>query len=130
LMRSTVRLLLLLQAAAFIAAALMHFGVLVGGYTHVKAGIAESVIGTVLLAGLVFTTLWPASAYAAAIAAQSFALLGTALGLFMIAIGIGPRTTLDLVFHVGVVIALVSSLVATIKAAREHTRAVIGVTSK
>jgi len=124
-MRPTVRLLLLLQAAVFIAAALTHFGVLVGGYMHLKAGIAESVIGTVLLAGLVFTTLWPASAYAAAIAAQSFALLGTALGLFMIAIGIGPRTTLDLVFHVGVVIALVSSLVATIKAAREHTRAAI-----
>ena len=70
--------------------------------THLKAGIAESVIGAVLLAGLVFTTLWPASAYTAAIAAQSFALLGTAVGLFTITIGIGPRTTLDLVFHVGI----------------------------
>jgi hypothetical protein len=96
----------------------MHFGVLVGGYTHLKAGIAESGIGTVLLAGLVFATLWPATAYAAAIAAQCFALLGTAVGLFTIAIGIGPRTTLDLVFHVGIGIVLVSSLVATIKAAR------------
>jgi hypothetical protein len=119
-MRPTVRVLLQLQAAAFIAAALMHFGVLVGDYAHLKAGIAESVIGTVLLAGLVCAKLWPASAHATAIAAQSFALLGTAVGLFTIVIGVGPRTVLDLVFHVGIVIALVSGLVATIKAAREY----------
>jgi hypothetical protein len=84
-------------SCAFIAAALTHFGVLIGGDTHLKAGVAESVIGIVLVAGLVFITLWPASAYAAAIAAQSFALLSTAVGLFTIAIGVGPQTALDLV---------------------------------
>lgn len=120
--RPTVRLLLLLQAAAFIAAALVHFGVLVGGYAHLKAGIAESVIGTVLLAGLVGTSLWSAAAHETAIAVQSFALLGTAVGLFTIAIGVGPRSLFDLVFHVGIVIALVSGLVVTIKAARAHVR--------
>ena len=119
----TIRLLLLLQAAVFIAAALAHLGVLVGGYAHLKAGIAEGVIGSVLLASLVFTLLRPALANAIAVAAQSFAVLGTAVGLFTTAIGVGPRTVLDLIFHAGMVVALVTGLVATTKSARMHASA-------
>jgi hypothetical protein len=47
------RFFLLLEAVAFAAAALVHFGRLFPGYGHPRAGTAESVIGAVLLAGSV-----------------------------------------------------------------------------
>lgn len=40
---------IILEAAAFIAAALAHFGLLIGGYEHLKAGTAESCITASLL---------------------------------------------------------------------------------
>src|SRR5919201_1632940 len=56
----TMRLFLLVEAASFVAAALVHFGVLADDYRQRAAGTAESVIGAVLLAGLVLTLLRPA----------------------------------------------------------------------
>ncbi len=107
----TTRLFLLCEAAAFLVAALVHFGVLVHGYDHQKAGTAESVIGVALLAGLALTWVRPASARHAALTAQGFALLGTLVGIFTIAIGVGPRTAPDIVFHIAVVLALLSGLI-------------------
>jgi len=52
MMTRAIRLFVLIEGAAFIAAALTHFGLLIGGYEHQKAGTAESVIGIVLLVGL------------------------------------------------------------------------------
>ena len=43
------------ESVTFIVASLIHFGVLIDGYEHQKAGIAESVIGIVLLIGWVWT---------------------------------------------------------------------------
>src|SRR5438128_2240614 len=52
IMTQKIRLFMLLDGAAFASAALTHFGVLIDGYEHQKAGAAESVIAIVLLAGL------------------------------------------------------------------------------
>lgn len=109
----TIRLFLLCEAAAFMAAALVHFGVLMDGYQHRKAGTAESVIGVVLLVGLALTFIRPRSARQLGLAAQGFALLGTLVGLFTIAIGVGPRTAPDIAFHLSIVLILVCGLVAT-----------------
>ena len=49
------RVLLGVEAASFFLAAMIHAGVLISGYEHHEAMIAESVIGTVLLGGLVIT---------------------------------------------------------------------------
>src|SRR5437879_4788361 len=73
IMMRAIRILLLIQGAAFAAAALTHFGVLTSGYEHDKAGTAESVIGIVLLAGLILTAIFPSSTRAIGIAAQGFA---------------------------------------------------------
>jgi hypothetical protein len=94
--------LLFVEAVAFAVAALVHFGVLVDGYQHAQARIAESLISVTLLGGL--------------------ALLGTLVGLAMIAIGVGPRTIPDVVYHVGIVIVLVWGLTVAQRAAPE-TRA-------
>ena len=116
--RQTVRVFLLIEAALFLAAVLTHFGVLMSGLEHRKAGTAESVIGCVLLAGLILTLIRPESTRAVGLVVQAFALLGTAVGIFTIAIGVGPRTVPDIVFHGVLVIGLVSGLIATARMQR------------
>ena len=46
------RFLILLAAVIFAMAALLHFGLLLDGYAHERARIAETVIAIVLLIGL------------------------------------------------------------------------------
>ena len=109
-MTRRLQVFLLVEAAAFVAAALVHFGVLVAGYDHQQARTAESVIALVLLGGLAVTALRSAWARPAALAAQGFALAGTLVGLFTIVVGVGPRTVPDAVYHLGIVAVLVWGL--------------------
>jgi hypothetical protein len=115
-MTKVIRLFVFFEGVAFIAAALTHFGVLIGGYEHHKAGTAESVIGIVLLVGLVLTWIRPQSTRGIGLAVQAFALLGTLVGIFTIAIGVGPRTAADIAYHVSIVVVLVCGLVVTARA--------------
>ncbi|HEX7049058.1 MAG TPA: hypothetical protein VF188_02510 [Longimicrobiales bacterium] len=102
----TIRRFLLIQAVIFLAAALVHAGVLVRGYEHRAARIAESVIAAVLFLGLLASWLRPAWTRAAGVVAQGFALLGTCVGLFTIAVGVGPRTVPDVAYHVAIIVVL------------------------
>jgi hypothetical protein len=111
---------MLFEAATFVAAALIHFGVLAHGYEHRKAGIAESVIGIVLLIGFACSWIWPRSIRRIGLAAQGFALFGTLVGIVTIAIGVGPRTVPDVAYHVFIVIVLVSGLVTAGRAKEGH----------
>lgn len=121
-MTQAIRLFLLIEGAAFITAALTHLGVLIDGYEHQKAAIAESVIGIVLLAGLALTWILPASTRRIGLAVQAFALFGTLVGIFTIAIGVGPRTMPDIAFHVSIVALLISGLVTTVRAPTNEAR--------
>jgi hypothetical protein len=103
---SAVRLLLLVEALTFFAAAMVHAGVLATGYEHHAARIAESVIGTVLLAGLLTSWLRPDLTRAAGLVVHGFALLGTLVGIVTIIVGVGPRSTPDVMYHVAIVILL------------------------
>src|ERR1700756_2867918 len=87
---NTTQLFVMFEAAAFIAAALTHFGILVDGYKHRQAGNAESVIGIVLLAGWISSFIRPSWTVRIGLAAQAFALLGTLVGIFTITVGVGP----------------------------------------
>ncbi|WP_242109459.1 hypothetical protein [Luteimonas aquatica] len=100
------RAFLAVEATAFALAALTHFGVIATGHAHLKAAIAESVIGTVLLGALAWSLLRPAHTRRAALLAQGFALFGTLVGVFTIVVGVGPRTAADVVFHVAIVLVL------------------------
>jgi hypothetical protein len=115
-MRPTVRMFLLLEGASFVLAGLVHFGVLAGGYEHRSAAIAESLIGAVLLVALALTWILPASTRTLGITAQGFALLGTLVGAFTIAIGVGPRTMPDVVYHGAILLALAWGLVVATRA--------------
>ncbi len=103
------------EAASFATAALVHSGYVIGGYEHSRARNAESVIAAVLLAALAGTWARPASARAFGLAGQGFALLGTTVGLITVAIGIGPRTALDVVYHISIYLVLLCGLFVTVR---------------
>jgi hypothetical protein len=69
-----------------------------------------------LFAGLVLTWIFPRLTRAIALAAQGFALFGTLVGIFTIALGVGPRTAPDIAYHIGIVIVLVCGLIVAIRA--------------
>jgi hypothetical protein len=110
-----VRGFLLLQIAIFLALVSIHFGLLIGGYRHRNAGTTESVIAAVLVAGLLLTWTPPPWSRRAATAAQSFGILGVLAGLFTIALGIGPRTTLDLALNAALLLTLIAGLAITLR---------------
>lgn len=105
-MTQTIRLFLLFEGATFVVAALVHFGVLIDGYEHREAGVAESVIAVVLLTGWALTWIGQAWTRRVGLTVQSFALLGTLVGVFTIVIGVGPRTVPDIAYHIAIVIVL------------------------
>jgi len=104
---------LLVEAATFVVASLIHSGVLIAGYEHRKARIAEGVIALVLLTAAISTWIRPASARTPGLAGQAFALLGTLIGVFTITVGVGPRTTPDIAYHIAIVVVLIWALVIT-----------------
>jgi len=125
-----IRSLLWLEAAIFAVAALVHSGILLEGFAHRRAAIAESAIAVVLLAGAAFASMQPSWTRAAGLAVQTFALLGTLLGLVMVAIGDGPRTVPDVVYHLGMVVVLLWGLVVAARAAPPPPAGRYGVRSR
>ena len=101
---------LLLEAGLLGAASAVHSGLLLRGHAHGQARIAEAVIATVLLAAWALSLLWSARTRRLALLGQGFALLGTLVGLFTIAVGIGPQSAPDLVFHFALVALLLAGL--------------------
>ncbi|MHC8946356.1 hypothetical protein EV681_1278 [Advenella incenata] len=97
--RTALMLMLLVEAGLFYAASLLHAGVVLGGYMHLRAATAEAVIGTILAVGVVFCIVRPGQTPQVALWTQGIGLVGTLVGAFTIAIGIGPQTLADQIFH-------------------------------
>lgn len=116
-MITKLRIILAAEAAVFILAALIHGGILLDGYEHREASIAEAMIAAVLLTGIEASWVWPAQTTRAAVVAQGLALLGTLVGIFTMIIGLGPRTGPDVVYHV-----LIASILAWGLATAMRTR--------
>ncbi|HEY7092422.1 MAG TPA: hypothetical protein VH393_04545, partial [Ktedonobacterales bacterium] len=104
-------LFLLIEGVSFLAAGLIHRGVFIAGYAHQQASIAETTIAIVLLIGLGLTWIWPGQTRLIGLVAQAFALLGTLIGVFTIAIGVGPRTAPDIVYHIAILAVLTWGLI-------------------
>lgn len=117
-----VRIFLGIEAIAFGIAALVHMGVLTDGYQHREAAIAESVIAGVLTLGLVATVVNPRASRAVGLTVQAFALLGTLVGIFTMAIGVGPQSRFDVALHTGFVTLLIAGLVVVARR-RAHAAA-------
>ncbi|HET7553521.1 MAG TPA: hypothetical protein VFK04_19655 [Gemmatimonadaceae bacterium] len=105
-MTQTIRFFLLVEAAAFILAALIHMGFFITGYEHRQARVAESVIAGVLFGGLLLSLFMSDWTRNVGLVVQLFALVGTIIGIFTIIAGIGPRTVPDVVYHIAITVVL------------------------
>ncbi len=121
-MTQTIRLFLFVEAAAFIVAALVHMGFFISGYEHRHARVAESVIGGVLFGGLLLSLFMSDWTRNIGIVVQLAALLGTMIGIFMIIVGIGPRTVPDVIYHVAITVVLAVGVVVARRAPEESAR--------
>lgn len=115
-MTYTIRLFMLFEAATFVVAALVHSGVLIQDYQHAEASAAEGIIAIILLVGVALTWIRPAWTRQVGLTAQGLALLGTLIGVFTIAVGVGPRTVPDIAYHIGIVIVLIWGLIVAARA--------------
>jgi hypothetical protein len=102
---------LLAEALALGTASAVHAGRLIPGFAHAQARTAEAVIALVLVGAAVASWLRPAWTRWFAIRAQGFALVG----LFTIAIGIGPQTVPDVAYHLVLLAALAAGLVVAVR---------------
>jgi hypothetical protein len=109
---SPARSLIGLEAVLFAAASLVHAGTVLAGYEHSRAATAEGVIAAILILGLAASIAVPARARPIALLLQALALLGTLVGAFTIAVGVGPQTAADKTFHVILLLILIAGLVA------------------
>ena len=110
-----VRGFLLLQIAIVLSMVSIHFGLLIDGYRQRSAGTAELVIAAVLVAGLLLTWTPRPWSRRSATTVQSFGILGVLVGLSTIAIGIGPRTILDLTLNAALLLTLIVGLAITLQ---------------
>lgn len=110
--RTKLALVLAVETALFPIASLVHAGILASGFEHARAMIAENVIGVVLALGMLMVLIWPARRPIIALAVQGFALLGTLVGAFTIAVGVGQKTRGDAVFHVALLLVLLAGVLA------------------
>ena len=115
-MAISLRFLMLLESTAFLAAAAIHAGLLADGYEHREACIAETVIAVVLFGGAVVASFGPVWARRAGLAAQGFALAGTTVGIITIAIGIGPRSLADVMYHIIIACVLIYGVLLALRA--------------
>jgi hypothetical protein len=111
----TVRGFLILQIAILLSMVSIHFGLLIGGYDHRAAGATELVIAAVLVAALLLTWMRAPWSRRPATAAQSFGILGVLGGFLTIALGIGPRTMLDVFLNGGMLLTLIGGLAITLR---------------
>ncbi len=115
---TTIGVLAALYAFTFLAGALLHLGVRIPlGFTVLAeprilpATIVEGLCGLFLAVGAYAALARKPWAWSAIIAAHAFALGGVLLGMVALAVGAGPSTELNTVYHRVVLAALVGGLV-------------------
>jgi hypothetical protein len=100
----------MIEAVAFAVASIIHGGYVIPGHAHRNAHIAEAVLTVALFGGVVITVAAPDQARRIGLMAQGLALLGTLIGLFTIAVGVGPRTVPDVIYHIVMAAGLIAGL--------------------
>jgi hypothetical protein len=116
-MKIAVGILSAVYAGTFFCGALLHLGVriplgaaLLGEPTILPAAIVESLCGLALLFGaLAMFARWN-RAWTAVFAAHAFALGGVLLGVTALALGAGPSTDLNTMYHRVMLVGLVAVL--------------------
>jgi hypothetical protein len=114
---TTIGILSAVYAATFFLGALLHLGVRIPlGFAVVEepvilpATIVEGLCGTVLAIAAITVLARRNGAWMVATASHAFALGGVLLGIAALAVGAGPSTDLNTVYHRVMVVALVAVL--------------------
>ena len=113
----TIGVLSAVYAATFFFGALLHLGVGIPlGFAVIEepvilpATIVEGLCGTALAVAAFAVLARRAGAWTVATAAHAFALGGVSLGIVALAVGAGPSTELNTIYHRVMVVALVAVL--------------------
>jgi hypothetical protein len=114
---TTIGILSAVYAATFFLGALLHLGARVPlGFAMIEepvilpATIVEGLCGTALAIAAITVLARRNGAWTVATAAHAFALGGVLLGITALAVGAGPSTDLNTVYHRVMVVALVAVL--------------------
>ena len=97
------QILMLVNAALFVAGAVLHMGIPLGPMSAPRIDVAaamESISALVLIAGALAPRAAPRGGWLGAIAANLVALAGIAVGVIALALGAGPRTLSNDIYHV------------------------------
>ncbi len=112
-----INMLVTAEAIAFLLAAGLHLGVpiplgigVLSEPRIIPAVIVEGLCGVFLAVGAYALIARQPWARPAAIGAHVFAIAGVSLGIFALAVGAGPRTELNDIYHRVILVALVSGL--------------------
>jgi hypothetical protein len=126
--RAWVGVLMAVDSASLLVAALLHLdiGIPLGfaeirGEWFPRAAIPEIVTALVLALGVGAMLVAPRRAWWVAVAAHTFAALAVTVGLFTIAIGVGPQTAPDVVYHLTLLVVLAVGLIALLRQQRRPT---------
>jgi hypothetical protein len=112
-MKSLLATLMLLNAALFVFGALQHAGIRVGPFREpviIPASIVESICALALIWGAVAVLRWSATAVRAALIGNIVAIAGVAIGMVALAVGAGPRTESNDIYHRFMLLLAVVSL--------------------
>jgi hypothetical protein len=100
------RWIMAVAAASLLLAAALHAGLIISGPFD-SAAMYETGVAVILVVGLGLTFIGPSWARWGGLAAVVLALAGASIGLYLALAGIAPNTTLDLVYHVALVVLLI-----------------------
>lgn len=94
-----IRSFLVAEGSLFLFGIVLHLGLIDPAYEHARTVAAEFVIAAILFGGLGLSLTRDTSPRLIGLIVQSVAVIGTALGWVMIAIGVGPRSVVDFVLY-------------------------------
>ncbi len=112
-MRTILGIVMLIEAATFVAGAVLHAGVPLGTMAEpriIPATIVESICGMALLWGGAALLFRQKRARLAAIITHAVAISGVLLGIAALALGAGPHTASNDLYHRTVLVFLAAGL--------------------
>ena len=112
-MRLAIAVLMFVDAAVFIFGALLHSGVEIGAFYEPQitpAAIVESVCALALIWGDAMVLRGSPAAARAALIGNLVAIAGVAIGMAALALGAGPRTASNDIYHVIMLVLATAAL--------------------
>lgn len=112
-MKQLLVVLMVLNAALFVFGALQHAGIAIGPMhepTIVPAAIVETICALALIYGLAAVLRRSLHAVRAAVVANAIAITGVMIGMVALAIGAGPRTENNDIYHRFMLLMAVGSI--------------------